>query len=207
MDRNELVNEILQNIENSETNSITCLVGKNSTGKTWTLNDVFTKISETDNISCLFLRAETTFSNETSIKQNGEQLFSDIHKFINKILCKQIKIKQKDIINHIKEIKCQLNSFYQDVENINDDYFLPEIKNSFLLDDSFRQNNDFFYRPNIINKKLSIKNYSSGEGMYTLLLFCYKLLSRLGNDISTKIVLIIDEPEKFCHNTLIKKNF
>lgn len=202
MNKEELVKEIINNFE-TQSSTISCLVGKNATGKTLTLNDIFKQIKDDKNFNCVFFRGETTFQDELSIKQNGEQLLSDIKKFIETILCLKIEIKQNDILDKLKNIENELHEIGQ--TEYDDEYFVEDIMKSFSLDQE-KQEKSFYLTPKIKVNKLTAK-FSSGQGMYTLLRFCGEILKKFSNKNEKKNVLIVDEPEKFCHRTLIKKIF
>ena len=174
MNKEELIETTKNNIEQN-ISSITCLIGKNATNKTTTLNEIFDIFKNNQNYNCLYFRSETTLQNEISMKQNGEQLLSDINKFIKNILCIEVEIKQEDILNNLKSLNSNLN----DIKNIvseNDEYYVREISNIFSLDQ--KQKNDVFYYVPEIKSKPSIKKYSSGQGMYSLLFFCCEILKK-----------------------------
>lgn len=207
MTKIESLHRIKEIIKNEE-KCIISLVGKNASFKTELLKEINVNYSNDKNFNVLFLKAETTFLNETKEKQSDIQFIGEIRKFINTFLSKKINIIDDQLKKTIKEATSFLDNLKKD--NHNDEYFKNEIFNSFKLDENLIEN-----KINIeilSNEKNSIKNYSSGQGMYSLLKFCSLVINQSIEKhkdnkkiIEKKTILIIDEPEKHCHKSLIKK--
>lgn len=207
MTKIESLHRIKEIIKNEE-KCIISLVGKNTSFKTELLKEINVNYSNDKNFNVLFLKAETTFLNETKEKQSDIQFIGEIRKFINTFLSKKINIIDDQLKKTIKEATSFLDNLKKD--NHNDEYLKNEIFNSFKLDENLIENKiNIEILP---NEKNSIKNYSSGQGMYSLLKFCSLVINHSIEKhkdnkkiIEKKTILIIDEPEKHCHKSLIKK--
>lgn len=202
MTKSEALNRIKKIIENNE-KCIISLVGKNASFKSVLLKEINEYFSKDNSFNTLFLKAETTFSNEIKEKQSDIQFVGEMRKFINSFLSKKIDILDESLKSEIKETLNFLNEIKND--NQDDEYLKSEILNSFKLDENLLKN-----KINIevlFNDKNSIKNYSSGQGMYSLLKFCALIIEKSIKNQEKKTILMIDEPEKHCHKTLIKKIF
>ncbi len=207
MTKIESLHRIKEIIKNEE-KCIISLVGRNASFKTELLKEINVNYSNDKNFNVLFLKAETTFLNETKEKQSDIQFIGEIRKFINTFLSKKINIIDDQLKKTINEATSFLDNLKKD--NHNDEYLKNEIFNSFKLDENLIENKiNIEILP---NEKNSIKNYSSGQGMYSLLKFCSLVINHSIEKhkdnkkiIEKKTILIIDEPEKHCHKSLIKK--
>ena len=207
MNKLDALNRV-EEIINENVKSIISLVGKNATFKSTLLKDIYKKFSEKENYNILFLKAETTFSNEIKEKSSDIQFIGEIRKFINNFLSTKINIIDEQLIQKINQTKDFLANI-KDYDQ-NDEYLKKEILESFTLNNDLLENKvNVEILPNANN---SIKTYSSGQGMYSLLKFCSLVIKKSIenkniNNQSKKVILIIDEPEKHCHKSLIKKIF
>lgn len=205
MTKLEALNRVEKIIDDNE-KCIISLVGKNASFKTELLKEINKHFSKKENFNILFLKAETTFSNEIKEKQSDIQFVGEIRKFINDFLSKKLDIIDEQIKMKIKETSNFLDSIKND--NKDDEYLKTEIFNSFKLDNDLIENKiNIEILP---NEKNSIKEYSSGQGMYSLLKFCALVIEQsIKSEFinKKKTILIIDEPEKHCHKSLIKKIF
>ena len=211
MIKNNQINKTIQNtkeeilgiIENEK--CIISLVGKNATFKTELLDKINNHLSNDKKYNVLFFKAETTFNDEYKEKVKDTQFIKEIRKFLNNILSITIKISNNDDIKKINCVRKSLEKISCETDNINnDEYFILDILNSFKLDENIKEHQ---IKVEILNNdKNKINDYSSGQGMYSLLKLCYLVIKNHSQQ-GQKTILIIDEPEKHCHKTLIKKIF
>lgn len=182
--------ELLKKIISSDS-GVFAFIGENAVGKTSFLNKLFDSLPK--NIKKLFLRSEIEIIKEVgkgtktylSFVDNLINLINDIHGEI------VFSTNEIDKINNIKNIIN--NSFLNE-----DKYFKKEFMNCFNIIDSLKK--EKIIETNKINKPF----YSSGEGIYSLLMILNNLLVNVDKN-NFEICLIIDEPEKFLHPTLMKK--
>lgn len=211
MIKNNKINKTIQNtkeeilgiIENEK--CIISLVGKNATFKTELLDKINNHLSNDKKYNVLFFKAETTFNDEYKEKVKDTQFIKEIRKFLNNILSITIKLSNNDDIKKINYVRKSLEKISCETDNINnDEYFILDILNSFKLDENIKEHQ---IKVEILNNdKNKINDYSSGQGMYSLLKLCYLVIKNHSQQ-GQKTILIIDEPEKHCHKTLIKKIF
>lgn len=209
-----LSNEIISKIEKGK--NIIPIVGHNATGKTQLLDKINENLGKKSNWNVLCIKSETIFNEEIkkSSKKDDEKYSANIKKFINKLFgLIQIPFSE-EIEEKIQKANDFIKKFYDEIEknSKNNKYFKNEIKN--IIKSKYEDNNDKFlsdefFENDDISKNQSIKESSTGEGVFSILSFCLYFLKTLESEEilnnEYKHLIIIDEPEKFCHVSLVNK--
>lgn len=204
-------NEIISDIEKQ---NLIPIIGHNATGKTQVLNKIYDSLSNDDNWNVLYIRSETIFNEEIkkSAKANDDKYSSNVKQFINKLFGSlQISINDqiKEKINKANDF---IAKFHKEIDdNSNDKYFKKEIKK--IIKSKHEETKEFlneeFFDNHDAAKEENLKNSSTGEGVFSIISFCLYFIKTLKKekflDNNKKNLIIIDEPEKFCHPSLVTK--
>lgn len=204
-------NEIISDIEKQ---NLIPIIGHNATGKTQVLNKIYDSLSNDDNWNVLYIRSETIFNEEIkkSAKANDDKYSSNIKQFINKLFGSLQISFNNEIKEKINKANDFITKFHKEIDdNSNNKYFKKEIKK--IIKSKHEENKEFFNEEFFDNhdatKEESLKNSSTGEGVFSIISFCLYFIKTLKEEKllnkDKKNLIIIDEPEKFCHPSLVAK--
>lgn len=204
-------NEIISDIEKQ---NLIPIIGHNATGKTQVLNKIYDSLSNDDNWNVLYIRSETIFNEEIkkSAKANDDKYSSNIKQFINKLFGSLQISFNNEIKEKINKANDFITKFHKEIDdNSNNKYFKKEIKKIIKskYDQTKESFNEEFFDNNDVAKEENLKNSSTGEGVFSIISFCLYFIKTLKKekflDNNKKNLIIIDEPEKFCHPSLVSK--
>lgn len=207
----ETRNKIISDIEKQ---NLIPIIGHNATGKTQVLNKIYDLLSNDDNWNVLYIRSETIFNEEIkkSAKANDDKYSSNIKQFINKLFGSLQISFNNEIKEKINKANDFITKFHKEIDdNSNNKYFKKEIKK--IIKSKYDQTKEFFneefFENHDAGKEESLKNSSTGEGVFSIISFCLHFIKTLKKekffDNNKKNLIIIDEPEKFCHPSLVAK--
>ncbi|MGL4768904.1 MAG: TOPRIM nucleotidyl transferase/hydrolase domain-containing protein [Mycoplasmoidaceae bacterium] len=194
----KVIDEILK-----RNNFVYPVFGFNNSGKTKLLSNIYYDLKEKSNINCISFDKdiEKDFVSEDFIKKINLK----IETFLNKLFYENNLNKKTR--NEVHKV-----FFEKIIENIklnNDEYFEKSIVEGIICNNTSNNNDDckyFDFSNNIWSKELG-----NGSEVYTLLKFLLEIIKAFRdvadpkNEIKT--ILFINEPEIYCHPSLIKRIF
>ncbi|MGL5630377.1 MAG: TOPRIM nucleotidyl transferase/hydrolase domain-containing protein [Mycoplasmoidaceae bacterium] len=193
----KIIDEILK-----RNNFVYPVFGFNNSGKTKLLFNIYHDLKEKSNINCISFDKdiEKEFDSEEFIKKINLKIES----FLNRLFHENnLNKKARDEVH-----KVFLEKIVENIKLNNDEYFEKSIAEGIICDNT--KNDDDCKYFNFSNNRWT-KDLGNGSEVYTLLKFLLEIIKAFRcvadpkNEIKT--ILFINEPEIYCHPSLIKRIF
>lgn len=176
------------------------LTGPNGSGKTTLLNEIKNELTKDKNSFVFYLGGEIIIENELKENKSKEEFKAQLRDFLNINFRTEVNISEnnnfKEAINNISNVLKKIK------ETKSNKYFKEKFLNIFEIDKNIMLGNVVL---EIVNSSDKFKDFSSGEGMFSLLYLLKSILEVSKKSVEKNISILIDEPEKFLHDSLIKK--
>lgn len=193
---------VIENIEKSINNNqvFYVLTGCNGSGKTTLLDNIKDKLIKDKNSFVFYLGSEIIIENELKENKSKKEFKAQLREFLNVHFKKEINISENI---EFKKALSEISDVLEKIKKIEKNkYFKEKFLDFFEIDENIISGIIIL---EIINSNNKFEDFSTGEGIFSLLYLLKSILQVSVQNTNKNIWILIDEPEKFLHNSLIKK--
>lgn len=202
MSNKQKTKSVIENIENSINNNqvFYVLTGYNGSGKTTLLDNIKDKLIKDKNSFVFYLGSEIIIENELKENKSKKEFKAQLREFLNVNFRKEININENI---EFKKALSEISDVLEKIKKIEKNkYFKEKFLDFFEIDENIISGIIIL---EIINSTNKFEDFSTGEGIFSLLYLLKSILQVSAQNTDKNILILIDEPEKFLHDSLIKK--